>query len=108
MSRVLCIRPTRALNYRTSSEYGPEQFRVIRQRCGFEPGTWKSTRSVAHLKEFYFHLLRTIEFLRVSDLMVEPIQYNTAVIGEGIKLPFDQSYPVEVTTDPIGPHYITS
>jgi hypothetical protein len=40
-----------------------------------------------------------------SDVL--PAEINTALNQEGV-VPFDQPYQFEVTTDPIGPHYITS
>jgi hypothetical protein len=38
---------------------------------------------------------------------VLPVQINTALNQEGVKLPFDQSYQFEITTNPLGKHYIT-
>jgi hypothetical protein len=35
-------------------------------------------------------------------------QINTALNREGVELPFNQSYQFEVTTNPLGKHYITS
>jgi hypothetical protein len=93
---------------RTLLKKCPKQFERCNYRWGFEPGTCKSTRRGARLKEYSFHLLRNIEFLSVLNQTVVPVQFNTALNQEGIKLPFDQSYQFEVTTDPIGSHYITS
>jgi hypothetical protein len=39
---------------------------------------------------------------------VLPFQSNIALNREGVKLPFNQSYRSEVTTVPLGLHYITS
>jgi hypothetical protein len=39
---------------------------------------------------------------------VIPVQINIALNQEGVELPFNQSYRFEVTTVPLGLHYITS
>jgi hypothetical protein len=39
---------------------------------------------------------------------VLPVQISTALNREGVELPFDQSYRFEVTTVPLGLHYVTS
>jgi hypothetical protein len=70
-----------------------------------EPGTCKSTTEEVHAElsniQIYQHPL-SIE----TD--VSPVQINTALNREGVKLPFNQSYQFKVTTNPLGKHYITS
>jgi hypothetical protein len=39
---------------------------------------------------------------------VLPVQINTEMNREGVELLFNQSYRFEVTTVPLGVHYITS
>jgi hypothetical protein len=36
------------------------------------------------------------------------VQINTALNREGVELPFNQSYQFELTTNPLGKHYIIS
>jgi hypothetical protein len=62
----------------------------------------------ARLKEFFFRLLRNSELLGVLDRARVPVQFNSELNREGIEPPFDQSYQIEITTDPLGPHYIIS
>jgi hypothetical protein len=66
-------------------------------------------REVWHDWGYLFSMIIKKGWLSLSiKLDVLPVQINTALNWEGVKLPFDQSYQFEVTTDPIGPHYITS
>jgi hypothetical protein len=47
----------------------------------------------------------TVEY-RIRQLLT--VQINTALNRERVELQFDQSYQFEVTTVPLGLHYITS
>jgi hypothetical protein len=64
--------------------------------------------SVARLKEFYLHLFRKYQNpLRIETHLL-PVQITPALNREGVELQFNQSYRFEVTTVPLGLHYITS
>jgi hypothetical protein len=39
---------------------------------------------------------------------VLPVPINIALNQEGVELTFNQSYRFEITTNPLGTHYITS
>jgi hypothetical protein len=71
----------------------------------FEPGTWKSTSGEVHTNYDKFKLI----VVRMSIVKhTRPVQIRTALNREGVELPFNQSYQAEVTTNPLGKHYITS
>jgi hypothetical protein len=57
---------------------------------------------------FNFKYSNTTELYGVSNRIQCPVQINTALNREGVELLFDQSYQFEVTTVPLGLHYITS
>jgi hypothetical protein len=99
---------TYATKRRTLLDYGRATSLSVRERCGFEPGTCKSTRSVALLGEFFISLIEKYRIPLSSETDVRPVKINTALNREAVELAFNQSYRFEVTTDPIGPHYVTS
>jgi hypothetical protein len=45
--------------------------------------------------------------LSIGALLL-PVRISTALNWEEVKLAFDQSYQFEITTDPLGSHYIIS
>jgi hypothetical protein len=71
-------------------------------------GAGINTRSVARLKEFYLHLFRKYRVPLSIETDVLPAHINIALNREGVELQFNQSYRSEVTTVPLGLHYITS
>jgi hypothetical protein len=65
-------------------------------------------RSVARLKNIYFQILKLNGFLLSIEAHLLPVQINTALNREGVELKFNQSYQFELTTNPLGKHYISS
>jgi hypothetical protein len=103
-----CMGHTYSVKRRTISNYGRATFLNAHQRCGFEPGTCINTRRVARLTEFYFHLFRKHRVSLSIETDVLPVHIIIALNREGVELQFNQSYRSEVTTVPLGLHYITS
>jgi hypothetical protein len=67
------------------------------------------TREVQHdWKNVYFQIFKHNGLLLSIEAHVALVQINTALNREGVELPFNQSYQFEVTTVPLGLHYITS
>jgi hypothetical protein len=67
-----------------------------------------SRRSVVRLEEINFQIFKLNGFSLSIETDVIPVQINMALNGEGVELPFNQSYRFEVTNVPLGLHYITS
>jgi hypothetical protein len=66
-------------------------------------------REVWHDWKYLFSMNIRNRWISLSvETDVLPVQINTALNQEGVELPFDQSYWFEVTTNPLGKHYITS
>jgi hypothetical protein len=55
-----------------------------------------------------FQIFKYIGFVMSIEAHVLLVQMNTALNRKGVELPFNQSYRFEVTTNPLGKHYITS
>jgi hypothetical protein len=67
------------------------------------------TREVRHdWKIFNFETLKHNLYTLSIEAHVVLDQINTALNREGVELQFNQSYQFEVTTVPLGLHYITS
>jgi hypothetical protein len=64
---------------RTLLKIGKTPFLTARERCGFEPGTCKSTRRGARLKEFYFQIFKLNGFSFSIGAQVLPVQFNLSV-----------------------------
>jgi hypothetical protein len=60
----------------TLLKIGNKPFLTVRERCGFEPGTCNSTRSMARLKEFYFQIFKLNGFSFSIEAHVLPVQIN--------------------------------
>jgi hypothetical protein len=80
----------------------------IREKCRFEPGTCKSTRGAARLGNISFQIFKLNGYSLSIEAHALPVQIITALNREGVELLFNQSYRFEVTTVPLGLHYITS
>jgi hypothetical protein len=93
---------------RTIPNYGKATFFNAHLRCRIEPGTCIMARSVPRLKIFIFneHLDRWISLSIETHVL--PVQIVPALNREGVELTFNQSYRFEVTTNPLGKHYINS
>jgi hypothetical protein len=72
------------------------------------PARVKARESVAQLGDIYFQIFKLNGFAWSIETDVIPVQINTALNQEGVELTFNQSYRFEVTTNPLGKHYITS
>jgi hypothetical protein len=59
-------------------------------------------------ENIYFQIFKLNGFYLSIEAHVLPDQINTALNREGAELTFNQSYRFEVTTVPLGLHYITS
>jgi hypothetical protein len=67
------------------------------------------TREVRHdWKNIYFQIYKHNGSALSIETDVLPVQSNTALNREGVELPFNQSYQFEITTNPLGKHYVTS
>jgi hypothetical protein len=55
-----------------------------------------------------FQIFKLNGFSLSIEAHVLSVQINIALNQEGVELPFNQSYRFEVTTNPLGKHYITS
>jgi hypothetical protein len=105
---MLYLGRTYSAKRRTIPYYRRAIFFNAHQRCRFEPGTCIMAKSVARLKIFNF-IYTQIDRRRLSiETHVLPVQIIPALNREGVKLQFNQSYRFEVTTVPLGLHYITS
>jgi hypothetical protein len=93
---------------RTIPHYGRAIFFNAHQRCRFEPGTCIMARSVARLKLFIFIYTQIDQRTLSIETHVLPVQIIPVLNREGVELQFNQSYRFEVTTVPLGLHYITS
>jgi hypothetical protein len=78
------------------------------QRCRIEPGTCIMATSVPRLKNIYFQILKLIGLLLSIEAHALVDQIIPALNREGVELTFDQSYQFEITTNPLGKHYIIS
>jgi hypothetical protein len=105
---MLCMGRTYSAKRRTIPNYGRATLFNAHQRCRFEPGTCIIARSVARLKNIYFQIFKLNGFLMSIEAHVVLDQINPALNREGVELQFNQSYRFEVTTVPLGLHYITS
>jgi hypothetical protein len=103
-----CMGRTYSVKRQTILNYGRATFLNAHQRCGFEPGTCIIARSVARLKVFIFIYNKKHRYPLSIETSLLPVQFNTALDQEGVKLPFVHSYKSKVTTNPLGKHYITS
>jgi hypothetical protein len=103
-----CMGRTYTVKRRTIPNYGRATLFNAYQRCRIEPGTCIVARSVARLKNIYFQIFKLNEFLLSIKAHVVLDQINPALNREGVELQFNQSYRFEVTTNPLGKHYITS
>jgi hypothetical protein len=65
-------------------------------------------RSVPRLKHIYFQIFKLNGLLLSIEAHVAVDQINPALNREGVELPFNQPYRFEITTVPLGLHYITS
>jgi hypothetical protein len=59
-------------------------------------------------ENIYFQIFKLNGFSLSIEAHVPLVQINTALDREGVELPFNQSHLTEVTTVPLGLHYITS
>jgi hypothetical protein len=59
-------------------------------------------------KYFLYHIVELDGVTLSIETDVLPVQINTALNREGVELQFNQSYRFEITTNPLGKHYITS
>jgi hypothetical protein len=71
----------------------------------FGPGTCIITRKCDTI---HFQIFKYIGAVLSIETDVPPVQIIIALNREGFELPFDQLYQAEVTTNPLGKHYITS
>jgi hypothetical protein len=71
----------------------------------FEPGTCIITRKCGTI---HFQIFKYIGVVLSIETDVLPVQIIIALNRDGVELPFNQSYQSEVTTNPLGKHYITS
>jgi hypothetical protein len=88
--------------------YGRACFFNARQRCRIEPGSCIMARSVPRLKIFLFNYTHNQRIPLSTEAHVVLDQINPALNREGVKLQFNQSYRFELTTNPLGKHYINS
>jgi hypothetical protein len=66
-------------------------------------------REVWHDRKYLFTTNIRIRWISLSiETDVLLVQINTALNREGVELTFNQSYRLEITTNPLGKHYITS
>jgi hypothetical protein len=89
-------------------DYGRATLFNAHQRCRIEPGTCIMARSVPRLKNMYLQILKLNGLLLsiAAHALVDHI--NPALNREGVELTFNQSYQFEITTNPLGKHYIIS
>jgi hypothetical protein len=106
-----CMGRTYSVKRRTIPNYGRATLFNAHQRCRIEPGACIMARSVPRLKIFTF-IYTQIDQRTLSALSVEkhvlPVEIIPALNREGVELQFNQSYRSEITTNPLGKHYITS
>jgi hypothetical protein len=103
-----CMGRTYSVKRRTIPNYGRATVLNAHQRCRIEPGTCIMARSVPRLKNIYFQIFKLNGFLLSIEAHVVLYQINPVLNREGVELQFNQSYQFEVTTNPLGKHYITS
>jgi hypothetical protein len=72
------------------------------------PARVLSRRSVARLEENNFQIFKLNSFSLSIETDVIPVQISISLNREGVELPFNQSYRFEITTNPLGKHYVTS
>jgi hypothetical protein len=72
------------------------------------PARVLSRRSVARLEENNFQIFKLNGFSLSIETDVIPVQISISLSREGVELPFNQSYQFEITTNPLGKHYVTS
>jgi hypothetical protein len=85
-----------------------QAFSTLTRGAESNPARVSSRRSVARLEENNFQIFSLNGFSLSIETDVIPVQINIALNREGGKLTFNQSYQFEVTTVPLGLHYITS
>jgi hypothetical protein len=83
-------------------------FSTLTRGADSNPARVLSRKGLARLKEFYLHLFRKYRIPLSIETHVLPVQITPALNQEGVELQFNQSYQFEVTTVPLGLHYITS
>jgi hypothetical protein len=99
---------TYSVKRRTIPDYGRATLFNAYQRCRIEPGTCIMARSVPRLKDIYFQILKLNGLLLSIEAHVVVDQINPALNREGVELTFNQCYQFEITTNPLGKHYIIS
>jgi hypothetical protein len=105
---MLCITVTDCAKRRTSSYLGPKPFREVHLPLRIEPGTCIIARSVAQLKIFIFSYIKNERHTLSDETHDLPVQIIQALNREGVELTFNQSYRFEITTNPLGKHFINS
>jgi hypothetical protein len=88
--------------------YGRATCLNAHQRCRIEPGTCIIARSAPRLKNIYFQIFKLNGLLLSIEAHVVLDQINPGLNREGVELQFNQSYRFELTTNPLGKHYINS
>jgi hypothetical protein len=105
---MLYMGRTYVVKRRTIANYGRATFFNAHLRCRIEPGTCIMARSVPRLKNICFQILILNGFLLSIEAHDMVYQINPALNREGVELQFNQSYRFELTTNPLGKHYINS
>jgi hypothetical protein len=85
-----------------------QPFSTLTRGADSNPARVKAREEVHTTGDIYFKHLRTTGFSLSGEIHVLPVQINTALNQEGVELTFNQSYQFEITTNPLGKHYITS
>jgi hypothetical protein len=83
-------------------------FSTLTRGADSNPARVLSRQSVARLKIFIFVYTKIDRRTLSVGTHVLPVQITPALNREGVKLPFNQSYRFEITTNPLGKHYINS
>jgi hypothetical protein len=99
---------TYSVKRRTIPNYGRATLFNAHQRCRIEPGTCIMVGSVPRLKIFIFIYTQIDRRTLSIETQVLPVQIVPALNQDGVELTFNQSYRFEITTNPLGKHYITS
>jgi hypothetical protein len=93
---------TYAAKRRTLLKIEELPFSTLTRGAGLNPARVKAREK----RCIYFHIFKYINLPLSIETHTVPIQISTSLNREGVELQFDQSYQFEITTDPIGSHYI--
>jgi hypothetical protein len=84
-----------------------QPFSMLTRGADSNPARVEAREEVHTTGDIYFQIFKLNGFSLSVEAHFLPVHINTALNREGVELQFNQSYRFEVTTNPLGKHYIT-